>query len=123
MQNVKQYYYIKPSIKTDHSLLTLNLNLKEGIRHGPGFWKFNTSLLIDKEYIDYIKEIISQLEEECIHTLPILHYSLTVSYTSYPSSVTVSLCHTHLTHPPLQSHCVIHTLPILRYSLTVSLNI
>ena len=58
---------IKPSIKTDHSLLTLNIKLKTGERRGPSFWKFNNSLLRDEIYIDYIKEIIMQLKEDLKH--------------------------------------------------------
>jgi len=65
MQNVKQCD-IKPSIKTDHSLVTLNMNLKESIKRGPGFWKFNASLLKDEVYIDHIKETISHLKEQCV---------------------------------------------------------
>mgnify|MGYP001556512402 CR=1 FL=1 len=58
---------IKPSIKTDHSLLHLQLTLNSSNKRGPGFWKFNASLLKDEIYIDYIKEIIAQLKEELSH--------------------------------------------------------
>ena len=57
---------IKPSIKTDHSLVTLNLNPIMNAKRGPGFWKFNCSLLKDEVYIDYIKEIIEQLKEQYV---------------------------------------------------------
>ena len=66
MQNVKQCE-IKPSIKTDHSLLSLKIKLKFGEKRGPGFWKFNASLLKDEIFIDYIKEIIAQLKHELKH--------------------------------------------------------
>ena len=55
---------IKPSIKTDHSLLSLVLTFNTCDKRGPGLWKFNTSLLKDEVYLDYIKEIITQLKEE-----------------------------------------------------------
>ncbi len=58
---------IKPSIKTDHSLILLNLTQSKGEKRGPGFWKFNTSLLKDEVYIDYIKEIITQLKNDLKH--------------------------------------------------------
>ena len=58
---------IKPSIKTDHSMILLNLTQLKGHKRGPGFWKFNTSLLKDEIYIDYIKEIISQLKNNLKH--------------------------------------------------------
>ena len=58
---------IKPSIKTDHSLLSLNITLNEPIKRGPGFWKFNTALLKDEVYIDYIKEIILDLKVQTLN--------------------------------------------------------
>ena len=50
---------IVSNIFSDHSALqlTLSSNEKETIR-GPGFWKFNNSLLADKEYTDFITESI-----------------------------------------------------------------
>ena len=44
---------ILPGFKTDHSMITLNTSLHSNPR-GPGFWKLNTSLLADKDYIDLI---------------------------------------------------------------------
>ena len=58
------YIDIKPSIKTDHSLILLQLQPNQSTRRGPGFWKFNASLLKDEIYIDYIKEIINQLRDD-----------------------------------------------------------
>ena len=55
---------IKPSIKTDHSLLHINLNILNEEKRGPGFWKFNTALLRDDVYIDLIKETILLLQEQ-----------------------------------------------------------
>ena len=40
------------AIRSDHSAITLSINgLDEGER-GPGFWKFNATLVDDKEYCD-----------------------------------------------------------------------
>lgn len=36
-----------PSIKTDHSAITLHLKDLENVSRGPGFWKMNQSLLKD----------------------------------------------------------------------------
>ncbi|MCP3901139.1 MAG: hypothetical protein GY707_15650, partial [Desulfobacteraceae bacterium] len=58
---------IKPSIKTDHSLLTLSITHVLGEKRGPNFWKFNNALLKDDVYIDYIKEIIIQLQNDYLH--------------------------------------------------------
>ena len=55
---------IKPSIKTDHSLIQLKLNLFNEERRGPGFWKFNTALLRDEVYIDLIKELVVTLKQQ-----------------------------------------------------------
>ena len=66
MQNVTQCD-IKPSIKTDHSLLSLNIKLKLGQKRGPGFWKFNSSLTKDEVYIKGIKDMIIQLKDELKH--------------------------------------------------------
>ena len=45
---------IVPSIKSDHSAILLSINgIEEHIR-GPSFWKFNASLLDDKDYITLI---------------------------------------------------------------------
>ena len=43
---------IKPSIKTDHSLLTLSITCMTCEKRGPNFWKFNSALLKDEIYID-----------------------------------------------------------------------
>jgi len=66
MQNIENCD-IKPSIKTDHSMLILRMTLHKNTQRGPGFWKFNSSLLKDIVYIDYMKEIISQLKDDYIH--------------------------------------------------------
>ena len=54
---------ILPGFKTDHSLITLNISLQSNPR-GRGFWKLNTSLLTDTDYIDMIKLTIEQTKEE-----------------------------------------------------------
>ena len=50
---------IKPGYRTDHSLITLTLQFGEEERRNQ-FWKFNTSLLSDKLYLDQINEIIKE---------------------------------------------------------------
>lgn len=49
---------IMPSIKTDHSLITLKLIQTPDNARGKGLWKFNASLLCDLDYNGYIKGII-----------------------------------------------------------------
>ena len=43
--------------KTDHSLVLLKLDVGK-FQKGRSYWKFNNSLLRDKEYIDCIKKVI-----------------------------------------------------------------
>ena len=53
---------IKPGFKTDHSAVSLNLTLLN-CRRGPGFWKFNSSLLSDIEYVNMVKQVIRETVE------------------------------------------------------------
>ena len=54
---------ILPGYKTDHSLITIHLASNSNPR-GPGFWKLNTSFLLDSEYIELIKKTIDEVAEE-----------------------------------------------------------
>jgi len=47
---------IVPSIKSDHSSIILKINSLSEHQRGPSYWKFNTSLLEDTDYITLIKE-------------------------------------------------------------------
>ena len=57
---------ILPGFKTDHSMITLNISLHSNPR-GPGFWKLNTSLLADKDYVDLIRLTIHETQNEYEH--------------------------------------------------------
>ena len=55
---------IIPAIRTDHSAITTHINGIEETGRGPSFWKFNSSLLEDDEYITLIiKKYNTWLEE------------------------------------------------------------
>ena len=43
-----------PSLKSDHSAIVLSINGIENSPRGPSFWKLNSSLLDDKEYVSLI---------------------------------------------------------------------
>ena len=45
---------IIPSIKSDHSAIVLSFNSVENQTRGPSFWKFNASLLDDKDYVEMV---------------------------------------------------------------------
>ena len=51
---------IKPSYRSDHSLITLTLETNPTEKRGPGLWKFNSGLLRDEVYVGYIKGVIDQ---------------------------------------------------------------
>ncbi len=54
---------INPGYRTDHSLIDMKLDLSK-IERGKGYWKFNNSLLGDKEYIDLVNETIWNVVEQ-----------------------------------------------------------
>ena len=54
---------ITPGYKSDHSLVSLKISLHSNSR-GRGFWKLNTSLLTETEFINQIKSTIQQTKDE-----------------------------------------------------------
>ena len=54
---------ILPGYRTDHPLITIHLAGNNNPR-GPGFWKLNTSFLLDSEYIELIKKTIDEVAME-----------------------------------------------------------
>ena len=54
---------IGTSYKSDHSLISVELET-EIIDKGKPFWKFNNSLLRDKQYVEVVKKIIDELERQ-----------------------------------------------------------
>jgi len=55
---------IEPSIKTDHSIITLSIFLKKSPSRGRGFWKFNNSLLVEKQYIQIVESFLDNCAEQ-----------------------------------------------------------
>ena len=54
---------ILPGYKTDHSLVTLEVDNKTN-PGDPGFWKLNTLFLLETEYVNMIKETMSEVASE-----------------------------------------------------------
>ena len=54
---------IAPGYKTDHSIILLEIALHQNPR-GRGFWKLNSSLLTDEQYLESIKTVIQQTKTE-----------------------------------------------------------
>ena len=50
---------VLPSFKSDHSIVVMRMVISTFPR-GPGYWKFNTKLLRDKDYVDRINEVIEK---------------------------------------------------------------
>ena len=55
---------IKPSIKSDHSVITLLINGVDDSERGPSFWKFNSFLVNDSDYRFLLDENIKNWLEE-----------------------------------------------------------
>ena len=62
--NSLQKTEILPGIHSDHSLIHLSTNSGQPNKRGMGFWKFNASLLHDKDYVDLIKLTITQSKDQ-----------------------------------------------------------
>ena len=57
---------ILPGYKTDHSLISIHLANNANPR-GPGFWKLNTSFLLDEEYVGLIKKTVIDVANEYVN--------------------------------------------------------
>ena len=61
MESAIQNAKIVPNIFSDHSGVTLSMSVESNeTKHGPGFWKFNNSLLTDKCYTEMITKQIPE---------------------------------------------------------------
>ena len=56
-------HYFSYGYHTDHSFVGISVDLYEAI-HGKGFWKFNTALLRDIDYVNFIKKVIKTVVEQ-----------------------------------------------------------
>ena len=52
------------AIKTDHSAITIEIQVLQQEVKGPGFWKLNTSLLLNKDYTEAMEHNISKWSNE-----------------------------------------------------------
>ena len=59
MQDIIDSTSIVPSIRSDHSAIILHLKNFAAENRGPNLWKFNNSLLHDKDYIDFVNKHFS----------------------------------------------------------------
>ena len=69
------------SYRSDHSPVVLLCILTE-LKKGRGIWKFNNSLLTDKDYIQLINELIISIKKFLLMGIR----GITISYASYKNS-------------------------------------
>ena len=55
---------VSPFSWSDHDEVSVNLELPSPVKRGPGFWKFNTSLLEDQEFNEHICRFVEGWERE-----------------------------------------------------------
>ena len=68
---------IKPGYRSDHSIIQLDILMCKFVK-GRGLWKFNCSLLKNKDYLIYINNIIDKEK---------MNYAVPVYITQFPSVV------------------------------------
>ena len=69
LQDYVESVNIIPSIRSDHSAVILQVKSFSDQQRGPNLWKFNSSLLQEKSYIDFITNnidnwITSEIEDK-----------------------------------------------------------
>jgi exonuclease III len=65
LANMVDHTDVIPSVLSDHSIIQLSVRNPKLQPRGPGYWKFNTTLLRDKQYIKHIKQCI--VKSEALH--------------------------------------------------------
>ena len=68
MHDIITHCSINPSYRSDHSIIQLKIKLSQ-FQRGRGTWKFNCSLLKEREYLNLINGIIT--EEKLKYALPV----------------------------------------------------
>lgn len=56
---------IIPSVRSDHSIISINIYCDKQEKRGPGYWKFNTSLNDDITFVKEMKTKLVEWKEEC----------------------------------------------------------
>jgi exonuclease III len=54
---------ISPGFRSDHSLIEINFNQAIDDARGPSFWRFNSNLIKDENYVEKVKETIQKSRE------------------------------------------------------------
>ena len=75
-QEIKEYVY------SDHRLLMMKIQIPTKHKKGPGYWKLNTEVLHDQQYVQHIKDIIRENTTEEASTAWWERFKLTIKYES-----------------------------------------
>ena len=68
---------ILPGLSSDHSIVTLTVDIQDTNIRGKGYWKFNNDLLLDNEYVNKIKNTINSIKQNITMPLGICQMSNT----------------------------------------------
>ena len=60
LSHLVETFFVKPGYRSDHSSVVLEIKFN-AFQRGRGLWKFNNSLLLDKTYVDKVKDTIQQV--------------------------------------------------------------
>ena len=61
--NLVETFLVKPGYRSDHSSVVLEIKFN-AFQRGRGLCKFNNSLLLDKIYVDKVKDTIQQVHDQ-----------------------------------------------------------
>ena len=64
---------IIPGYRSDHSIATIGLKFDTVKKKNKQYWKFNNSLLKDKEYVDIIKQLIFDIKKQ--YAVPVYNFN------------------------------------------------
>ena len=64
LQSQVQKAEIVTSVSTDHAAITLHLHSESVRTYGPAFWRMNTSLLLDENYVKEIRKSIEKWQDD-----------------------------------------------------------
>ena len=66
---------IDPAFSYDHSIPWIQIDQSHVARQGKGYWKFNTSLLEDNDYISLVHNILDEIDNES-YINPVLKWEI-----------------------------------------------
>ena len=74
LSNLVENCTIKPGYRSDHSIVVIELKFNPFAR-GRGLWKFNNTLLTDKEYVTKVKETIQSVSNQYLDAVGSMNFT------------------------------------------------